>query len=460
MTTQIVMASTAFGLATVMAAYQSLALDHCERRILVVACTTAMPEATTPMRDIVGVPDLMSRFDAVYDYNTCIEPQHPTIWHPRRGDLPLWERHFRRLWELGNDDLHLVVESIHVNPAQALCRIFGDARIEVYADGLMSYGPTRSLVPEMLGCRIERLLHLDLVPGLTPLLLSERGVPSSAIPTESFRAVVKTMIADRAAPDGEDRVALIVGQYLAAGGLLSEVEELDLYAGMVSGCAKAGYSAVTFKPHPSSPTTQLARLREAARASGIAVAVADERELAEGWFERGCVELVVGCFSTALLTASSLYGLPVARLGTEMMLERLTPYQNSNRIPATLVDALIPDLSSVVGSDDLPPRAPDSLDALVLTVGYAMQPHRLAARRSEAEAFLVEHYETRAHYFKRRRLSTLGLPGRLPARPRPKPTMRRLLRWQMRRIRPLISVWLAGPARPQSGSGTKAASMR
>jgi hypothetical protein len=31
------------------------------------------------------------------------------------------------LWELGNDDLHLVVESIHVNPAQALCRIFGDA---------------------------------------------------------------------------------------------------------------------------------------------------------------------------------------------------------------------------------------------------------------------------------------------------------------------------------------------
>jgi hypothetical protein len=120
----------------------------------------------------------------------------------------------------------------------------------------MSYGPTRGLVPEMLGCRIERLLHLDLVPGLTPLLLSERGVPSSAIPTESFRAVVKTMIADRAASDGEDRVALIVGQYLAAGGLLSEVEELDLYAGMVSGLREGGLfrrhiqAAPQFADHP------------------------------------------------------------------------------------------------------------------------------------------------------------------------------------------------------------------
>jgi hypothetical protein len=143
-----------------------------------------------------------------------------------------------------------------------------------------------------------------------------------------------------------------------------------------------------------------------------------------------------------------------------MMLERLTPYQNSNRIPATLVNALIPDLSSIVRSDDLPRRTPDNLDALILTVGYAMQPQRLAARRSEAEAFLVEHYETRAHYFKRRRLSTLGLPGRLPARPRPKPKMSRRLRWRMRRMQALITVWLAGSSRPRSGSGTKAASMR
>jgi hypothetical protein len=50
---------------------------------------------------------------------------------PGGSELPLWERHFRRLWSLGDDQLHLVVESIQVNPAQGLCQILGDARINV-----------------------------------------------------------------------------------------------------------------------------------------------------------------------------------------------------------------------------------------------------------------------------------------------------------------------------------------
>jgi hypothetical protein len=48
MTTHLVLASTAFGLATAIAAYDSGAFEPWDRRILVVACTTAMPEATTP----------------------------------------------------------------------------------------------------------------------------------------------------------------------------------------------------------------------------------------------------------------------------------------------------------------------------------------------------------------------------------------------------------------------------
>jgi len=46
----------------------------------------------------------------------------------------------------------------------------------------------------------------------------------------------------------------------------------------------------------------------------------------------------------------------------------------------------------------------EEIGALVLAVGYAMQPQRLAARRTEAAAFLAEHYETHSRYFKRRRL--------------------------------------------------------
>ena len=45
------------------------------------------------------------------------------------------------------------------------------------------------------------------------LLLSERHVPRTVISSESFRAVVKGMVTDRAAFAGNDRVALIVGRY-------------------------------------------------------------------------------------------------------------------------------------------------------------------------------------------------------------------------------------------------------
>jgi hypothetical protein len=436
-TTQIVLASTAFGLATATAAYEGGTIEPSERRILVITCNTTMPEATIPMHDIAGSSDLMGRFDAVYDYNACIEPQHPSIWRPREGDLPLWERHFRRLWHLGADDLHMIVESIQVNPAQALCRIFGDARIDVYADGLMSYGPTRTALPEMVASRIERLLHLDLVPGLAPLLLSEREVPATVISSEGFRAVVKRMVTDRAGISANDRVALIVGQCLSAAGFMSEREEFELYQRMLSGCVDADYSSVAFKPHPSAPSSQVRVLQDEATARGVRLVVPDERELAEAWFERGCVELVVGCFSTALLTASQFYGLPVARLGTELMLEQLVPYHDSNRIPVTVVDALVPDLSSLSLSEKKPRSTVKvDVDRLVVAVGYAMQPQRLAARRPEAEAFLADHYDSHAHYFKRRRLTRLGLPGSLPAPPPAgKPTLRRRLRWLARRAR-------------------------
>ena len=458
MTTQIVLASTAFGLATAIAAYDSGAFEPCERRILVVACTTAMPEATTPMHDIAGVRGLMSRFDAVYDYNASIEPQHPSIWRPRPADLPLWERYFRQLWDLGTDDLHLVVESIQVNPAQAVCRIFGDARIDVYADGLMSYGPTRTTLPGMVAGRIERLLHLDLVPGITPLLLSERHVPADLITTESFRAVAKTMVANQTGVTSDNRLALIVGQYLTAGGLLSEREELDLYAAMVSGCAAAGYRSVAFKPHPSAPAGQLAGLRDVAQDGGVRFAVTDERELAEAWFERGGVELVVGCFSTALMTARSLYGLPVARLGTELMLERLTPYQNSNRIPVTLVDALVPDLSSLTPTrKEWRYSGQADVNALMTAVGFAMQPVRLKARRIEAATFLAAHYESHSRYFKRRRLTLLDLPGKLPAAsPRPKPTVWRRLKRRIHRARTALGRRLLGTHQPSLSSDTVA----
>ena len=126
-----------------------------------------------------GFERLRGRFDGVLSWNETIAPFHPGGWSPRPDDVPLWERYLRMLWGLGDDRIELVVESIQVTPALAIAQLFPDAALDVYADGLMSYGPTRNKIDPLVGERVRRLLHLDLVPGLKPLLLAEFGAPAA-----------------------------------------------------------------------------------------------------------------------------------------------------------------------------------------------------------------------------------------------------------------------------------------
>ena len=147
---------------------------------------------------------------------------------------------------------------------------------------------------------------------------------------------------------------------------------------------------------------------------GVELTVLDMPVLAEVLFEKSPPSLVVGCFSTALFTASAFYDLPVARIGTEPLLERLTPYQNSNRVPAVLADALIPDLEGRKGEETIPAQ---TLDGLVKAVGFAMQPQIYPSLRRDAERYLSKNLAARTkRYFRRRRLTSLGLPGGIPER--------------------------------------------
>ena len=65
--------------------------------------------------------------------------------------------------------LELVVESVQAPPARSLVLVLGAASVTVYAEGLMSYGPTRQPLPPHAASRVRRVLHLDLVRGLRPL---------------------------------------------------------------------------------------------------------------------------------------------------------------------------------------------------------------------------------------------------------------------------------------------------
>ncbi|MFK4144213.1 polysialyltransferase family glycosyltransferase [Streptomyces sp. NPDC004065] len=436
MTTQIFQASTLYGTATLAAALDSDRFGPADRRILLVCNNAATPETTPGLDEMPGFARLRERFDEVVSWNGVISPFHPGGWAPRPDDVPLWERHLRLLWRLGDDDVELAVESIQVNPARAIAQIFTGAPVTVYADGLMSYGPTRNKIDPLVGTRIERLLHLDLVPGLTPVLLTEFGVGPELVPDGAFLKVVAEL-AELPGTGGElsgaggelsgaggdasgtgGGPALLLGQYLSALDILTAGEEEALHLRMLRGAVALGHTRLVFKPHPSAPAHWSRTLEREARRLGAGLTVLDTPVLAEVLYQRMRPALVVGCFSTALLTASAMYGLPVARTGTGTLLDRLTPYENSNRVPVTVVDALLPDLDDRAAvAAQRPGMAVTALDELVRAVSYAMQPKIHPSLRPAAERYLAAHLDAHTRrYFKRRRLTSLALPGGVPAK--------------------------------------------
>lgn len=419
---QIFEASTLYGAATLAASLDAGQFGPADaaRRILLVSNNAAVPETATPLNRMNGFARLADRFDEVLDWNDAIRPHHPSAWTPAADDSPLWERMFRLAWRLGSAPVELIVESIQVSPAKALAAIFEESAVHVYADGLMSYGPTRDRIPQGLGRRIQRLLHLDLVPGLRPLLLTEHAVPSETVPRDAFTAVLGELGEAAATEPALARVegarptAVLLGQYLAALDILTADEEEALHVRMLRGAVAAGHRSVLFKPHPTAPARYSRALDKAAAESGTRLEVLAEPVLAEAVYERCGPELVVGCFSTALLTASTYYGVPIARTGTDVLLERLAPYQNSNRVPVTIVDFLVPDLDDAerLAEGAGPERAAaDRLGPLVRAVGYCMQSGLYPQLREEAARWLAAHPEAARRYFKRRRLTALALPG-------------------------------------------------
>ncbi|MBB5119653.1 hypothetical protein AF335_27920 [Streptomyces eurocidicus] len=470
--TQIFLASTLYGAATLAAALDTGCFSPADRRLLLVANTAAVPETTPALDEAPGFASLRTRFDEVLSWNETISPFHPSGWSPRPDDAPLWERHLRLLWGLGSGPVELIVESLQVSPAHAVALCFPDAPLEVYADGLMSYGPTRNKLDPLVGTRVRRLLHLDLVPGLRPLLLGEFGVPAELVPTEAFTKVLTELAGATppvAAPEG---AALLLGQYLSALDILTPEEEERLHVRMLRGAVARGHRTLVFKPHPAAPARWSRALEEEAGRLGADLTVLDTPVLAEVVYQRIRPALVVGCFSTALLTARAFYGLRVARTGTDLLLERLSPYQNSNRVPVTLVDALLPGLedggtggsggfgesgrvggsggsggvgraggsggsggvgraggsggsgsgpvsaedAETAGEPETRGPAGEELAGLLAAVGFAMQPQVLPSLRPAAERYLAAHLNDRTRrYFKRRRLTALALPGALPS---------------------------------------------
>lgn len=399
---------SAYGLATAAAAIdEGLFGDgHTVDRVLVPFNSARVPETVTGVDAHPQLESLRARFDRMESLDALLQPRHPSSWDPEPQELPVFRRLIERAWQLGGD-IELCVQSPQVAPARTLMALFPDARITIIGDGLMTYSPIRVALAPSIVERVGRVVYADVVPGVEPLVLREAGAKRMPVPAARFAAALaETGGADPALDALADGTptALVLGQYLAALGLVTPDEEIRMQADMVDRAMVWSSARIVFKPHPSAPPALTDAVRARAESHGREFVVYRGSVPAEIVAERLDAVGVVAGFSTALPTIRTLYGRPIDSVGTREMLRRLTPYENSNRVPAIIVDALT--------RADSPYAEPARLQLLIDAVGYAMQPKIAAALRPRAEQLLrTLTPEERDRYFAPGRLAALRLPG-------------------------------------------------
>lgn len=415
--TQVFALHSAYGLATAAAAIDGGLLGAAGERVLVPFTSSRIPELSRSIGTDPALRSLRDRFDRIEDLDELLGASHPSSWRPRDADLPLLERLLTRTWGLDPRNVELFVQSPQVAPARTLMAIFPGAPVAIVGDGLMTYSPMRVKLPHPIAARIGSVVYADVVPGVTPLVGSPHA---SAVPVPP--ALFGAALAETGHADEDDRqlgasrsTVLVLGQYLAALGLVSEDEEVAMQIEMIDRAVAWSPERIVFKPHPAAPPRFTDALRGRAAFHEVEFAEYRGALAAELLAERLDAVAVVAGFSTALPTVHALQGREIGSAGNETVLSRLAPFENSNRIPATIVDALT--------RGDSRWKDAAALQLLVDAVGYAMQPEIAGHLRPRAEA-LLEGLEPdeRERYFSPARLTELRLPGA----PAPTPVQRAL----------------------------------
>ena len=280
----------------------------------------------------------------------------------------------------------------------------------------MSYGPTRNKLDPLIGTRVRRLLHLDLVPGLQPAAARPSSrCRAETVPTTAFLKVLGEL------SGGRCRVAEVAAEaepWRCCSASTSprcpsspRRQEEDLHVRMLRGAVGRGHRRSSSSRTPRRRPAWSRALEREAEQLGVRAHRPGRPLLAEVLYERSPPRWWWAASPRRCSRPRAFYGIPVARIGTELLLDRLAPYQNSNRVPVTIADALLP----AAGAGARRGRAVD-LAGLLAAVGYAMQPRAAAGPAAGGRAVPGRHLDAHTwRYFKRRRLTSLGLPGAIPA---------------------------------------------
>lgn len=429
-TTEIFQVSSQFQILALAAAIRSGAVSSSDAQRVLLVCNNALiPENAEPLLESAVAQYARGLFTSVVDFNDLMYPLKPVDFSPHPAQAALVQKLLRGYLGIARGDrVDLFVESLQSSPASGLAAVFWESRITVHADGLMVFGPSRKALPRSISDRITDLSFPDFVEELRPLLLSELNVSFRPTSASDFRREVALFVnwarssqasssqasssqADSSQdaflslnPSGRERYVLVLGQYLSSLGVYSAEQDHELAMDMVRRAQQLDCGTVVFKPHPSASKASSRRLVEEARALGISLVVESSSVPVEVFFEAMPPQAVVSAFSTGLATAHFVYGIPAFSVGTAQILEALTPFQNSNRIPATLCDLLF--------------SQPCDQDVVLVTraVAYCMQPNLLPLLRPHAEQLIGESDNGEPElspvwrrYIKRRRAESLDL---------------------------------------------------
>lgn len=419
-TTEIFQVSSQFQILALAAAIRSGAVSSSDAQRVLLVCNNALiPENAEPLLESAVAQYARGLFASVVDFNDLMYPLKPVDFSPHPAQAALVQKLLRGYLGIAREDrVDLFVESLQSSPASGLAAVFWESRITVHADGLMVFGPSRKALPRSISDRITDLSFPDFVEELRPLLLSELNVTFRPTSASDFRREVALFVnwarSSQASsgqeaflslnPSGRERYVLVLGQYLSSLGVYSAEQDHELAMDMVRRAQQLDCGTVVFKPHPSASKASSRRLVEEARALGIPLVVESSTVPVEVFFEAMPPQAVVSAFSTGLATAHFVYGIPAFSVGTAQILEALTPFQNSNRIPATLCDLLF--------------SQPRGHDVVLVTraVAYCMQPNLLPLLRPHAEQLIAESDNglpelspVWRRYIKRRRAESLDL---------------------------------------------------
>ncbi len=334
MSSIVVMASSIYGLCTanfiISNYYQNI-----DNKILIVYDFTKTSEAGRKLIKYINANANKFAFTKIIYLNDVIAPYHPVQLNIKDFSN-ITKSIFYSVIGIDFCD-EMLVESIQVSPAQVMVQLFGSAKINIYADGVMCYSPTRVDLPQSILSRINNVYYIDLITDVKPLLLLEAHPTYIPIDANSLKPVFKSL-ENKITKSNQKKNVLIIGQYLADLNLVSHEEEIEYYYSMLLKAYDEYHDSVNyiFRMHPSCIQNYKYALRAKAMEDGISVSFDEDYMPVECRYNSDNLEKVYGVFSTSLFTLSKLTTAKIQSMHCEDFYEKLTPWFNSNRVPVVL----------------------------------------------------------------------------------------------------------------------------